>query len=88
MAQGAPPNNDLLNKALDENIRQLMASCQSQAQTIFTQLDVLSKIGIAALQVQDMEVVNTIMVRTSAIKAFKDQMDNFVRELNNPKPGK
>ncbi len=65
-----------------------MASCQSQAQTIFAQLDVLSKIGIAALQVQDMEVVNTIMVRTNAIKAFKDQMDNFVRELNNPKPGR
>ena len=87
-AQGMSSNSDLLNKALDENVRQLMASCQAQAQTIFMQLDVLSKIGIAALQTQDMEVVNTIMVRTNSIKAFKDQMDNFVRELNNQKPAR
>lgn len=83
-----PPNNDLLNKALDENLRQLMLSCQSQAQTVFTQLDILSRIGIAAMQVQNMEVVNTIMLRTKALKAFKDQMDNFVREINSTYPPK
>lgn len=77
-------SGDLLRASLDENMRVMMIACQTLNQQIFAQLDTLNKIGIAALQVQNSDAVNQVMFRTNALKAFKDKLDAFASELNNP----
>jgi hypothetical protein len=60
----------------------MISACSSTAQTIMVQLDVLSKIGMAAMQIQNMEVCNQVMARTTALKTFREKLDAFARELN------
>ena len=69
--------------SLDENMRVLVSSCQSTLLTLDSQIDILSKIGMAALQVQNMEVVSQVMNRTNCLKAHRDKVETFQKELSN-----
>ncbi len=83
--QAMAAQGDLLNMTLDENIRVLHAQCQATVQALDAQTDVLAKVGMAALQIQNMDVVTQVMNRTNAIKAFREKIFAFGQELNDIK---
>lgn len=81
-------NHEQLVQRLDEHSRDVFNTCQAASQALLTQLDSLTKIGVAALHAQDMEAVMQVMRRTNSLKALKDKVDGFFHEWNNIVSGK
>lgn len=75
-------HGDLLRMSLDENLRQLVWACNSASQSFSAQLEVLSKIGTAASQMQNSKVTDLVSRRHAALTAFKEKLDGFAKELN------
>jgi len=79
---------DMLNQALDENYKTIVSACQAASHTMTGQMDMLTKIGMAAMQAQNMDGVMQVMKRTDSLKRMRDKIDAFVEELNAIKSSK
>ncbi|HEY9715955.1 MAG TPA: hypothetical protein V6C69_00695 [Trichormus sp.] len=87
----APPSgqpSDMLLQALEENYKAILLASQSASHAMSNQLDLLTKIGMAAMQAQNMEGVSQVMTRSKAVKQIRDKIDEFIEELNAIKSSK
>jgi hypothetical protein len=86
----APPGqpSDMLLQALEENYKAILNASQTASHAMNNQLDLLTKIGMAAMQSQNMEGVSQVMNRSKAVKQIRDKIDEFIEELNAIKSSK
>jgi hypothetical protein len=79
---------DMLFQALEENYKAILNASQTASHAMNSQLDLLTKIGMAAMQSQNMEGVSQVMNRSKAVKQIRDKIDEFIEELNAIKSSK
>lgn len=82
------PQSDMLFQALEENYKAILQASQTASHAMTNQLDLLTKIGMAAMQSQNMEGVSQVMNRSRALKLIRDKIDEFVEELKAIKSSK
>ncbi len=78
----------MLFQALEENYKAILNASQTASHAMNSQLDLLTKIGMAAMQSQNMEGVSQVMNRSKAVKQIRDKIDEFIEELNAIKSSK
>ena len=83
-----PSHQDMLFQALEENYKAVVTASQTASHTLTTQMDMLNKIGVAAMHAQNMEAVMQVMRRTNSLRLFRDKIDGFIEELDAIKSSK